>query len=360
MSAQRHRRRAAWVVTGLSICTAALAQADGRSLIGSARAVDREAALLQLGDKGLAEAADLQAVADRLADPVAAVRWNAIAALRKAGSVATPVLLARLADRRMSHHVGSYFAGCGRALFVPSEGELAAAVLAASPEADSDLLWHRFAEADGDSSRLLGASLEAARRPPPADLLRTVHRQPADRRDLMLRLADANEAQTIDALSAALDAAGNDRTWVLERGVAQVLARAGMAGRVAAAKALASSPFPEAWLATAAGRDGEPAQAIRAFDAAALSRRPSALMAIADALVQVPDDGRDAPTAVPAWLAGVAPAAMRAFLAQPAGASADEVERLARAAERIVPLAAWRADVIALLARMLVAAERDA
>jgi hypothetical protein len=358
MLAPRHHCAAILAAAGLSVGSAALGQSDWRSQLRSSRAVERETALLQLGDAGLADAGDLEAVAGLLDDPLAAVRWNAVAALRKAGPAVTPVLLARLADGRMSTHVGSYFNGCGRTLFVPSEGELAAAALAASPEADADALWRRFAEGDGETTRLLGAVLEAARTPPPPTLMLTAHRLRDEARDLMLRLTDANDPQMVDALSAALDAARIDRQAAFERQVAEVLSGAGPAGRAAVAKGLGSSAFPEAWLSAALSPAGDAALAARAFEAAALSGRPQALRAIALTLARVSRERRREKAGVPAWLERVSPTALRAFLAQPLGDSA-ETETLAGAARHIVPRPDSLPAVIDLLARMLVASERD-
>jgi hypothetical protein len=360
MTAFRARRVSALVASWLAFWTAPLAQSDWRSGLSSPRAADRETALLQLGDAGLTEAADLRAVARLLRDPVAAVRWNAIAALRKAGPAATPVLLAQLADPRVSQHIGSYFSGCGRTLFVPTEGELAAAALAASPEVDGDLVWKRFAEGDGnDTTRLLRSVIDASQIPPPAALLSIAHRVRDDARSLMARLATANDPKTANALSTALDAAGINRRAAFDRDIAEALARAGPAGRSAAAKGLATSPFPEEWLPAAAGRAGNTAQAVRAFETAALSGRPEALRSISRTISAISLYDRQPETVARTWLSRVSPSAMHAFLAQPLGNSDAEKATFVSAVRRIIPLATWRAATTALLGRLIEASERD-
>jgi hypothetical protein len=344
---------------GLMACAASAAQTNWRSQLDSAHPVDRETALLLMGDSGLADTADVEAVAERLRDPVPAVRWNAIAALRKAGPAATPVLLARLSDGRMSQHVASYFTGCSRAPFVPSEAELAAATLAALPEVDGDAMWRRFAADDSASSapRLLRAALEAARIPPPPALLKNAHKLREDVRNLAFRQADAKDGQAIEAIAAALLAAPPDRPEAFERGVAMVVARAGQAGRSTAALGLASSPYPEAWLTAfvRAGNEHDAELTAQAFEAAAMSGRPPALRTISHALAALPRTGAHAP----AWLVRVSPAAMHAFITQPL-ASGTEIDALAEAARHLVPHANWRPAVIDMLARMLTASERDA
>ncbi|GAA4355530.1 hypothetical protein GCM10023165_47750 [Variovorax defluvii] len=355
MIASRRRHCVALVLCGLLACGGALAQTDWRGLLHSSKAADREAALLQLGDAGLADPADLQAAADLLSDPAAAVRWNAIAALRKAGPAATPVLLGRLADGGISPHVGSYFNGCGRSLFVPSVGEVAAATLAAAPDSDAELLWRRFVDGDVDDgvARLLSATLAKGRYPPPTDVVRTSHRQRAAARDLVFDLADVKDPRTIEAVAASIEAAGTDRTEDFDTAVAQLLARAGTAGSGAARKGLASSPFPERWLAAFASVDGADDVALQAFNSAAASGRSAARAALARALAELRLQGGGPQPKAPAWLGQVAPAAMRAFLSQPVGPGSVDLEWVAAAAQRVALVKAWRPDVIDFMARTM-------
>jgi hypothetical protein len=319
--------------------------------LSSARAPDREAALLVLGDDGLPGRRQQDAVVRMLSDPVAAVRWNAIAALYKAGPEATAVLLPLLSDTRPSMHVASFDGGCGRVPFVPTYAELAAAVLSALPEAEHGPLWTDFRTADTPRRELLEATLLAAARPPKPSQLHLLLDASPHERQLLLRLAPARQLPIVlEALSAVLTEPDPRRDSATERQLAEAVSQFGEAGAPVAAKALASSIYPEVWLQEAP-REGVGWDAVRtrALRDAGLSGRTQALRAAAEVLstwaaFRGSIRGEATP---PDWVVQAGPASVSAVLSQTAdGSSVNALVGAARLFVRVPEVRPMAADVL--------------
>lgn len=350
------------LAVGVASAIAEGASEDTAGRMSSPRAADREATLLLVGDDGLPERRQRDAVARMLADPVAAVRWNAIAALRKAGPAATDALQPLLADMRPSTHVASYDGGCGRVPFVPTHGELAGAVLAAMPDADHGPLWAEFRSADAPRRRLLEAMLLTAARAPQPAQLRQVLDAPAHERRLLLRLAPAGiQPSVLAALGEVLAVADPRRDAATERQLAEAVAAFGAVGAGVATIGLASSAFPESWLQQPRRDDAAwDAVRARALRQSGLSGRAAALRVGAEVLSaeawrpRPPDGQRLTP---PAWVLDAGPAAALAVLSQPVGGDGASPELLASAALLFVRVPEVRPILPDLLVRAARAAE---
>lgn len=353
------------VTIAVGLCSAAaVAQEDWSAMLHSPRAADREAALLNLGDAGLAHPSAMAEAVRLLEDPIAAVRWNAIAALQKAGSSATPLLLARLPDRNPSIHVGSYFAGCteGTRLLHPTQGEFVAAALATLPEIDADLMWSRFLVAEEDERRLLQSVLSMSSVSPPLTVVRSLHTLSEANQLVVLDLIDRTDTQALQALEAVFVAVGPELPRALERGIAGVLVNSGVAGLAAATRRLPSSPYPEEWFAAALPNPGAMRLLAPAFREAALSRRPEAMKVLAAALANMRwERGLLKPEerAAQAWLVMAGRQASQTFLAQPVPTDAEAREKLVGAAIQFVPVSEVRPALIDLLLRLLKAANDE-
>jgi len=376
-----------------SACLGRTAQADEAAWLAalhSERAVDREAALFQLGDAGLHDGPAMTMVTELLADPVAAVRWNAVAALRKAGGEATAALIERIEDERPGAPVWMTFKGICSAsrMFVPSRGEFAAAALATVQEMDRDLLWERYLETSGPPKLRLEEVISAARVVPPLAVLRLLHRRSAKEVNTALQRITVGDAPSVRALIEVVRAARAEGNASLELPVAKALARLGDLGNDASTELLPGSPRPQDWfgpgyryeaklapydsfsdffsdealsdrVAQLRDLDKLPLQA-RAFRDAALSGPADALRDLASTLADFRvDDDDSGEKWHRRWVNAVGDHAARAFLAQPVPDSTVGRLHLAKAAMHFVHQPGVQQQLVDLLLRLATVSYSD-